>query len=162
MLRFTRSLSPDSEAFTIFVTEKYQYKDKIGILPRNDVEKINSFLRALKVKKKDEEISSFDLSTHKKCFIVQAKRKSEHYSPEESGANFYSYLKKYKDIKKVDFCADSLDFDKDKIATFFSEFLFGMNLKSYKFNKYKTLNKDKINQIINFNIISSNAKKNRK
>ena len=159
MLRFARSLSPDSEAFTIFVTEKYQYKDKIDILPRNDVEKINSFLRALKAKKKGEEISSFDLSAQKKCFIVQAKRKSEHYSPEESGANFYSYLKKYKDIKKVDFCVDSLDFDNDKLATFFSEFLFGMNLKSYKFNKYKTLNKDKINQNVNFSIISSNATK---
>ena len=28
MLSFTSSLSPDCEAFAIFVTEKYDYKDK--------------------------------------------------------------------------------------------------------------------------------------
>jgi len=42
--------------------------------------------------------------------------------------------------------ADSLDFDKQKLASFFSQFIFGFNLKSYTFNKYKTLNKEKIDQ----------------
>ena len=51
MLSFTSSLSPDSEAFAIFVTEKYEYKDKREILPKNIVQKINSFIRVLKVKK---------------------------------------------------------------------------------------------------------------
>ncbi len=40
MLSFTSSLSPDSEAFAIFVTEKYEYKDKRDILPKNIVQKI--------------------------------------------------------------------------------------------------------------------------
>ena len=35
MLSFTSSLSPNSEAFAIFVTEKYDYKDKKDILPNN-------------------------------------------------------------------------------------------------------------------------------
>jgi len=43
MLSFTSSLSPDCEAFVIFVTEKYDYKDKKGILSNNAVQKINSF-----------------------------------------------------------------------------------------------------------------------
>ena len=57
MLSFTSSLSPDCEAFAIFVTDKYDYKDKKDILSNNEVKKINSFLDVLKVKKKDEELS---------------------------------------------------------------------------------------------------------
>ena len=41
---------------------------------------------------------------------------------------------------------DSIDFDKEKTAKFFSEFIFGFGLKSYTFSKYKTLDKDKINK----------------
>mgnify|MGYP003307116142 CR=1 FL=1 len=44
MLSFTSSLSPDSEAFAIFVTEKYDYKDKRNILSNNLVQKINIIL----------------------------------------------------------------------------------------------------------------------
>ena len=48
---------------------------------------------------------------------------------------------------------------KDNLIKFFSEFIFGFNLKSYTFNKYKTFNKEKINKKINFKIITSNKSK---
>jgi len=51
MLSFAASLSPNSEALAIFVTEKYDYKDKRDILSNEAVQKINSFLDVLKVKK---------------------------------------------------------------------------------------------------------------
>ena len=38
MLSFTGSLSPDSDALAIFVTENYEYKDKRHVLSK-DVEK---------------------------------------------------------------------------------------------------------------------------
>ena len=114
MLSFTSSLRANSEAFAIFVTEKYDYKDKKNILPDNSVKKINSFLSVLKAKKKDEDVSSFDISGKQKCFIIRIKNKFESYWPQESGGNFFSYLKKFKDIKKIDLYPDSLDFDKQK------------------------------------------------
>ena len=52
MLSFTSSLSLSSDAFVIFVTEKYDYKDKKDILPADTVKKINSFISVLKVRKK--------------------------------------------------------------------------------------------------------------
>ena len=52
MLSFTSSLSANSDAFAIFVTEKYEYKDKKDILSADTVKKINSFVSVLKVKKK--------------------------------------------------------------------------------------------------------------
>jgi len=158
MLSFTSSLSPDYEAFAIFVTEKYDYKDKKDILPNNVVQKINSFLDVLKAKKKDEELNSFDISNQKKCFIIKVKNKYEDYYPQEIGGALFSYIKKFKDIKKIDFYVDSLDFDKEKTAKFFSEFIFGLSLKSYTFNKYKTLDKDKIKKI-DFKIITSHKQK---
>ena len=159
MLSFTSRLSVDSEAFTIFVTEKYGYKDRKDVLSDYVVKKINSFLNILKAKKKDEAISSFDVSEKQKCFIIKVKNKSINYSAEDNGAAFFTYLKKFEDIKKVDLYVDSLDFDKEKLAKFSAEFIFGFNLKNYTFNKYKTLNKEKINKNINFKVISSNKEK---
>ena len=159
MLSFTSSLSPHSDAFVIFVTEKYAYKDKRHILSSNKVQKINSFLSVLKTKNKDEEISSFDISEKQKCFIIKVKSKFTSYWPQENGGNFFSHIKKFKGIKKIDLYPESLDFDNEKLASFFSQFIFGFNLKSYTFNKYKTLNKEKIKEKIDFKIITKNKEK---
>ena len=155
MASFISSLSQDSEALAIFVNERYEYKDKKGILTKSLVEKINSSLRVLKVKKKDDEIFSFDISDKQKCYIVKIKNKYESFFPEEIGGRFFSHLKKVKDLNKIDLYMDSLDFDKKKLVNFFSEFCLGFNLKSYTFNKYKTTNKEKINKKIIFKIITS-------
>jgi len=159
MLSFASSLSPDSDAFVIFVTEKYAYKDKKHILSSKEVQKINSFLSVLKTKNKDEEISSFDISEKQKCFIIKVKSKFTSYWPQENGGNFFSYARKFKNIKKIDLYPESLDFENEKLASFFSQFIFGFNLKSYTFNKYKTSNKEKINKKIDFKIITKNKEK---
>ena len=159
MLSFTSSLSPHSDAFVIFVTEKYAYKDKRHILSSNKVQKINSFLSVLKTKNKDEEISSFDISEKQKCFIIKVKSKFTSYWPQENGGNFFFHIKKFKGIKKIDLYPESLDFDNEKLASFFSQFIFGFNLKSYTFNKYKTLNKEKINKKIDLKIITLSKEK---
>jgi leucyl aminopeptidase len=159
MLSFTSSLSLSSDAFAIFVTEKYGYKDKKDILPVDTVKKINSFISVLRVKKKKEDINSFDISNRQKCFIIKVKHKYENSTHQESGGAFFSYLKKFKDIQKIDLYPDSLELDKDKLVRFFSEFIFGFNLKSYTFSKYKTLDKDKTDKKINFKIITSNKEK---
>ena len=159
MLSFASSLSPDSDAFVIFVTEKYVYKDKRDVLSSDTVQKINSFLSVLKVKKKEEDISSIDISDRQKCFIIRVKNKYNSYFPQERGGAFFSHLKKFKDIGKVDLYPDSLDFESDKLVGFFSEFICGFTLKSYKFNKYKTLDKKEIDKKINFKIVTSNRSK---
>ena len=94
MLSFISSLSPNSEAITIFVTEKYDYKDNKHILSNSIVQKINSFLDVLKEKKKQEEVSSFDISNKQKCFIIKVKNKYESYFPQESGGDFFFVCKK--------------------------------------------------------------------
>jgi len=155
MLSFTSSLGSDSGAFAIFVNEKFHFEDKKNVLSQEVRKKINSYLDKLKNNKSDEDIDSFDISSIQKCFIIKVKKKHEPYYPEEKGGVFYSYLKNFKSIKKIYIYIDSLDFEKEKIVNFSSEFIFGFNLKSYTFNRYKTLDKknsekDIICQIISF------------
>ena len=158
MLSFTASLSPNSTAFALFVNEKYDYKDAKGILSKDITKKIDLFLKSLKEKKQKDEISSLDISEKKKCFIIKIKNKFENCYFEEIGGSFFTHIKNYKTINSVDIYADSLNENKDKLSKLFSEFIFGFNLKSYIFNKYKTLNKEKINKKVNYKIISSNKK----
>jgi leucyl aminopeptidase len=155
MASFISSLSPDSDALAIFVNEKYGYKDKKGVLPKKISQKIDSFISILKDKKKEDEINSFDISDKQKCFIVKIKNKYESFFPEEIGGRFFSHIKKIKDLNKIDFYIDSVDFEKKRLVDFFSEFCLGFNLKSYTFNKYKTINKEKINKKIVFKVITS-------
>ena len=159
MLSFTSSLNPKSDGFAIFVTEKYTYKNQGNVLSNKAIQKINSFLEVLKVKNKEEEISSFDIFDRQKCFIIKVKNKYENYYPEEIGGMFFSHLKTIRTINAIDLYSDSLNQDKEKLVKFFSEFIFGFNLKSYTFNKYKTLNKKKINKKINIKIITSHKQK---
>jgi len=141
------------------VNEKYAYKNTKGILSKDVVKKIDTFINLLKEKKSKEDVSSFDITEKQKCFVIKIKNKFESYWPQELGGSFYSYLKKFKEINNVDFYSDSLDFEKDKLVSFLSQFVFGFYLKSYTFDKYKTLNKDKINKKVDFKIISQNKEK---
>jgi len=156
MLSFTGSLSNNSEGFLIFINEKHEYRDRRNILPKDISLKIDSFIEKLKNKKISDEVNVIDVNDKKKCFIIKIKKKYEDYYPEELGATFYSYINRFNHINSVDLFTDSLVEEKKNLISFTSKFIFGVNLKSYKFNKYKTVEKEKLNKNINFNIISEN------
>ena len=71
MLSFTGSLNPKSDAFAIFVSESYTYKNKNNILSKAIIEKIDSFLKIIKEEKRKDEINYFDISGKQKCFIIK-------------------------------------------------------------------------------------------
>ena len=159
MLSFASSLSSDNEAFAIFVNDKFHFKDRKNILSKQVSKKINSYLSNLKDKKNEEQISSLDITARQKCFIIKVKKKYENYYPEEKGGIFYSYLKNFKSIKKIDIYIDSLDFEKEETINFSSEFIFGYTLKSYTFDIYKTSDKKNPKKNIIYKIITSHKEK---
>jgi len=159
MLSFASSLSPDNEAFAIFVNDKFHFNDRKNILSKEVTKKINSYLSNLKDKKNEEQISSLDITARQKCFIIKVKKKYENYYPEAKGGIFYSYLKNFKSIKKIDIYIDSLDFEKEEIINFSSEFIFGCTLKSYTFDIYKTSDKKNSKKNIIYKIITSHKEK---
>ena len=117
--------------------------------------KINLYLGTLKDNKNEEEINSLDISSKQKCIVIKVKKKYETHYPEERGGIFYSYLKNFKGIKKIDIYIDSLDFEKEEMVNFSSEFIFGYSLKSYTFDIYKTLDKKNSKKNIIYKIITS-------
>ena len=98
MLSFTPSLSQNSQAFALFVNEKYEYKDTKAVISKDIKKKINSFLKLLKNNGHKDEISSLDISDKKKCFIINVKSKYKNYYFEEIGGSFFTHIKNYKTI----------------------------------------------------------------
>ena len=94
MLSFTGSLSQNSNAFALFVTENYEYNDAKGILSKDISKKIDLFLKSLKAKNQKDEISSLDISDKKKCFIIKVKNKYENSYFEEIGGALFTQIKK--------------------------------------------------------------------
>ena len=62
MLSFTGSLGSDSEAFAIFVDDKFHFEDRKNVLSKDVRKKVNLYLDNLKGKKSEEEINSLDIS----------------------------------------------------------------------------------------------------
>ena len=94
MLSFMSSLRGSSDAFAIFVTEKYEYRDAKEVLSKDISKKIDLFLKSLKIKKQQEDINSLDISDKKKCFIIKVKNKYQNNYFEEIGSSFFTYIKK--------------------------------------------------------------------
>jgi len=159
MLSFASGLSSDNDAFAIFVNDKFHFKDRKNLLSKEVKNRINSYLSNLKNRKDEEQIGSLDITGNQKCFIIKVKKKYENYYPEEKGGVFYSYLKKFKGIKKIDLYIDSLDFEKEEIINFSSEFIFGFTLKSYTFDIYKTSDKKNSKTNVFCKVISSYKEK---
>jgi len=84
MLSYAASLSPNNEAFAVFVSDNDSYSNIKGFLKPTVVKKIDNFLKILKTQKveKKEQISSFDISDSQKCFIIRIKNKYENNYPE--------------------------------------------------------------------------------
>ena len=102
MLSFTSDLSSDSDAFVVFVVEKQRYKDAKGLIEENTINRINSFLDVLKAKSDEEKLNVFDVSDKKKCFVIKVSKKHDKSYAQELGAEFYSYAKKFNNVKKLD------------------------------------------------------------
>jgi len=157
MLNFSNNLTARTEAIAIFVSEKYEYKDRQNILSKYS-KKLESFLKVLKDRKTKDKINSFDISEETKCFVIKIEDRSEAYYPVELGGEFFSYLEKHKNINKVDLYIDSAIEQNKNSLDFDLEFIFGFNLKSYVFDKYKTTKKTKNNNKIDLKIITSKQK----
>jgi len=159
MLNFAGSSSLTGDAFVIFVTDKYEYLGKNSLFKKDTFSRIKAFLKSLKNKNQNEPINAIDITEGKKCFVVKISNKNNNSYFEETGSTLFTKISAFKNIKSIDILADTLVLKESKFLKSFSEFIFGFNLKSYTFNKYKTLNKNKLDKKINAKIITSKRKK---
>ena len=97
---------------------------------------------------KKKEIFSFDISYNQKIIIYSLKNNKRSY--EKNGAKFNEFLKK-DNLNKVYIFGDTIN--NSNIIKCLVEFIHGMKLKSYNFDKYLTKKKS---EILNISIITKN------
>ena len=85
---------------------------------------------------------SLNLNSKQRIIIIKTSNINSSLKNEKMGAKFFDYLKKNSIFHSV--CIESnIKEIAQKNQNFLDEFLHGLQLKSYEFNKYKTFKKDK-------------------
>ena len=84
---------------------------------------------------------SFNLNPDQKIILVKLDKNLSASEIEKRGAELYTFLKK-NNIFEITFILNNAKEHINKNKFFLDEFLHGVNLKSYEFNKYKTKKKE--------------------
>ena len=136
-------LSKLSGTIVFFANKKFEIKNTKSLLNQSEN---NLIKRNLNNNNKKKEIFSFDIS-HNQKIIVYSSKDSKNYF-EKSGAKLYEFFKK-ENLNKVHLFGDTIE--NSEVNKSLHEFVHGMRLKSYSFNKYLT---KKNSEILNLSIIT--------
>ena len=142
--------------YVLFSDEEFKINGLSKLSISKNSNQISKTIISNKSKKKD--FISFNLNPDQKIILIKIKNKLTATENEKKGASFYNYLKSNL-IFDVTFLNNNTTSTQNKNSTFFDEFLHGMQLKSYNFNKYKTKQEDKN---IDITILNSKKSKNKK
>ncbi len=142
--------------YVLFSDEEF----KINGLSKLSISKNSNQISRLIISNKSEkkDFISFNLNSDQKIILIKIKNKLTATDNEKKGANFYNYLKSNL-IFDVTFLTNNTNTTQSNNKTFIEEFLHGMQLKSYNFNKYKTKHEEKK---IDVTILGSKKIKNKK
>ena len=125
----------------LFVDEKFSSSPLKKHISNSEYAFVSDLIKTKDLKKN---IASFDVSSKKKIILVSIKKNYSNSEIENLGAKFYEQFNNSK-IRNFYINSNSLpSIDKNIVGYF----LHGLNLKSYKFDKYKS-KKNKNNITIN-------------
>ncbi len=92
---------------------------------------------------KDKNFLSFNINPTQKIILLKLKDSNSSLENEKIGSEFYDYIEK-NSISESAFLEENIKELIKKNKYFLEEFFHGAKLKSYKFQKYKTKEKNKI------------------
>ena len=98
----------------------------------------------------DKNFLSFNINPTQKIILIKIKNNQSSLDIEKVGADFYSYLKS-NSFFNTTFYEQNIKNSNCKNKYFFDEFIHGVELKSYEFNKYKSKNDNKTLEIDIYN-----------
>ena len=152
----TASNDKSIKNYVLFSDEEF----KINGLNKLNISKSSNHITKLIIsnKNKKKDFISFNLNSDQKIILIKIKNKLTATENEMKGANFYNYLKSNL-IFDVTFLNNNTNATQSKNRIFIEEFLHGMQLKSYNFNKYKTKHEE---NNIEVTILGSKKNKNKK
>ena len=139
----TAKLNKLSGSIVFFAKKNSEIKNINNLLTTSET---NLFKKNLKNNTKKKEIFSFDINHNQKIIIYTLKNEKDTY--EKNGAKLLQYFKN-ENLNKIHIFADTIE-NSNNIKCL-HEFIHGMKLKSYSFEKYLT---KKDSRILDINVIS--------
>ena len=141
-INFKRQVFSKTDAnLILFVDEKFNINGLKKHISDSEYSYISDLLKTKDIKKK---ILTFDINSKKKIILVSLKKNLTNFDAENLGAKCYDI---FTELKKIDYSVNSDSLPKG-LNNIIGNFLHGIKLKSYKFEKYKT-KKNKSNISIN-------------
>ena len=131
----------------MFSNEKFSVNGLNKIKLVNKKNEINKTIETNKHKKR--EFISFNINSKQKIILIKTKQNPTFSENEKLGASFYNFIKS-NFLINLTFLETNINETQIKNKTFIDEFLHGIQLKSYEFNKYKT---KKETTDININVV---------
>ena len=115
----------------LFVRENFSITNLKKHISRSEYLILSDLIKTLDLKKK---IVSFDLNSKRKIILISLGDNLKNSSSEKLGAEFFTFIKNFKQQGHI-INSDTLP---KNFNNFIGDFLHGLKLKSYSFDKYKT------------------------
>ncbi len=131
--------------YVLFSNDDFKINGLAKLSLSKNTNQINKTINSNKSKKKD--IISFNVNSDQKIILIKTKNNQGSTENEKKGANFFNFIKS-NSLTNLTFFDVNIFETQNKNKIFIEEFLHGMQLKSYEFNKYKT-KKDMLDMNIN-------------
>ena len=141
MINFTNKFDDKCENLGFFIPE-----DKLSLktskVDDGKKDKINKFLKRIEKNKDKKKLHSFDISDTQRCFVIILGEKLINFELNNLGGSFKNLIGSHKNLKSISmFISENVKNKKLSNEELISEFLYGYNLKSYSFEKYKSKKK---------------------
>ena len=141
MINFTNKFDDKCENLGFFIPE-----DKLSLktskVDDDKRDKINKFLKRIEKNKDKKKLHSFDISDNQKCFVIILGEKLINFELNDLGGSFKNLIGSHKNLKSISLLvSENVKNKKLSDEELISEFLYGYNLKSYSFEKYKSKKK---------------------
>ena len=130
--------------YVLFCNHEYQIFGLKKLLIRDQSSFIKKVVDPYKSKKKDFLI--FNLNSTQKIILCKIDKHQSSCDNEKKGAKFYSFLK-LNSLSNTTFFETNIKEADTKNDLFLNEFIHGLQLKSYKFDKYKSKKEKEIFEI---------------
>ncbi len=121
----------------LFTDENFSVRGLNKYISNSEFTYISDLLKKSDLKK---DLLFFEINSKKTIFLVSIKKDIKISEIENLGAKFYSYIN-FEKKNDYFFNPDTLN---TKINSFIGHFLHGLKLKSYEFNRYKSIKKKKL------------------
>ena len=147
-INYLKNTNNNSNNLVFFVKDKFQTNCLKFFFNKDKLKSIDNILKIKNIEKK---ILSFELDSKKTIILIKIEKE---VASENLGADFYSFIKQDK-LSNFNLFVDNVEYLSED---FINNFLYGLRLKSYEFNLYKSNKKNKFTSYLSFRSVVALSK----